>query len=208
MEDNTLTISYPQIETDSRSQDLLKDYNEYLDTLNVYTECEELFLETDSLNELPSNLSKFEKLSRVNISGGRFWSLKVDVLPQSVTYLDLSDHSNLNSNFYQDIDKHLPNLKKLLLPAETFGFEFFEISTFFAQPPFQYPKANGVLPFLPSLSSIVLSCGYPHQNTSMFTREYILSHPFLLNYKDRVQSVIVLHEIDTTKYIVTFFNKT
>jgi len=75
------------------------DYDGYFDKLNdevqIYDITETLIINSDSINEIPNNVLKFNNLKKLNVSGSRFWNLQLTQVPKSVETLIFIDHSNL-----------------------------------------------------------------------------------------------------------------
>src|SRR5438067_11112693 len=101
------------------------NYNQYFDQLNqnvdAYKSLETLSIETDNINEIPRNVSKFKNLIELRISGSRFWNLTMERIPKSVKVLYLIHHSNLQANCLKGMDR-LINLVELHLDFYPFGF--------------------------------------------------------------------------------------
>jgi hypothetical protein len=89
-----------------------ESYNNYFDELNEYDTLEELYIHTDFIHNLPSNVLKFTKLKKLEIAGSRFWNLTMERVPVSVEKLIMTEHSNLSPRCIIGMNR-LVNLKEL-----------------------------------------------------------------------------------------------
>jgi len=119
-EDRTfLHLSYPGLD------DGIEGYNNFFDWLDqsdhTYDTVKRLTIETDFIYSLPAGVSKFQNLAKLVVSGSRFWDFTCELVPTSVTHLDLTDHSNLQPKCIKGMDR-LVNLCELKLDWTPFGF--------------------------------------------------------------------------------------
>lgn len=100
----------------------LQQFFDWLDQSDhTYDTVKRLTIETDFIHSLPAGVSKFQNLAKLVVSGSRFWDLTCEVVPTSVTHLDLTDHSNLQPKCIKGMDR-LVNLCELKLDWTPFGF--------------------------------------------------------------------------------------
>jgi hypothetical protein len=130
---------------------------------HVYSMVTHLAIETDSIHELPKEVSKFRNLIFLNVQGSRFWDLKMTQVPVSVRFLYFISLSNLTCSCLEGMEKliqleelHIDvgpwQLDKILLDQELDDLEYE------TRIPFAY---------IPHLRSITFYIGYPLDNASI-----------------------------------------
>lgn len=176
-----LYLSYSSLAINGSS---LISYNEYLDKLhvkfNIYELTEKIFLCTDFIHELPSNIKCFTNLNEIAVDGTRFWHLNCSQLPISITTIRLTKCPNLSSDCIIGMDR-LTNLVALHLNDGMFDF-YGEYSD---------QDSKGLsLPNLPMLKSINI---YVNETMELYFasdwKDKVMNHQLLSNVKNRIVNV-------------------
>lgn len=120
-----LSLSYPEIDNDFTGS----GYNKYFDSLNSqigsYHTVNYLFICTDFIGDIPTNVKNFVNLEILEIEGSRFWNLTMKNVPPSVKKIYLIDQTNLQPGCLQEMDK-LINIQELHIDYKS--IELFNIS--------------------------------------------------------------------------------
>ena len=94
-------------------------FNDFLDTLSMYCELEELYIDHDGINQIPSKISLFENLNVLSLKGSRIGTIDLKRIPACVKSLTISP--NGGEIIQQDVMwnlRHLPNsIEYLKLPG-------------------------------------------------------------------------------------------
>jgi hypothetical protein len=99
---NKMVTSYPNFKRPNTmsSVDALDEWLDELDTrYDIFDKIEDLYLETDSLNDVPKMVLKFKNLKKVCICGSRFSNVTMDCLPDQVEEINING-SNLDTFLY------------------------------------------------------------------------------------------------------------
>lgn len=176
-----LHLSYSSLVNNGSS---LESYNEYLDELdlkfNIYKLTEKLFLCTDFIHKLPSNILKFINLKEIEVDGTRFWDLNCSQLPISITTIRFY-YTNLSSDFIIGMDR-LINLYSLHIYDRSFDFSRIHIDE-------QHnPDLDKPIPNLPVLKFINI---YLCEATELYLasnnwKNKIMNHKLLSDVKNRI----------------------
>jgi hypothetical protein len=188
-----LCLSYNNNISDGSSEE---SYNIYFDQLDneqqIYTKVEKLELETDFINEIPKNVSKFIKLKELHVKGSRFWNLEMSQISTSVEVLYLTDHSNLSRGCVNGMDK-LTNLSSVYLDFYPFNFlNIFEFEFGEYQSSEDSNEDNIIpIPNLPKLKFITFCSGilYSKEDVKSNWQSLFTEHQLFSNIKTRIASV-------------------
>lgn len=180
-----LCLLYPSINN---------DYNSYFDKLDseegTYNKLEKLRIETDFINAIPENVSKFINLKTLIIEGSRFYDLKMIQVPISVEVLYLVEHTNLQRECIEGMDR-LINLTSLYLDFKPFGF-----LNIFKGEYNENKSENNIITIPPNLMKLKLiefhsSIGYSKEMLKHDWKTVFIRNGLFSNIRDRIKDIIV-----------------
>jgi hypothetical protein len=146
-------------------------------------------LQTDFIGSIPSNISHFVNLKHLEVSGSRFWNLKMSQVPVTVTKLILVHHTNLSPECTKGLER-LVNLEHLELDIHPFGlYHIFDGG--------EYDNNNenydDIIPIynLPKLKMIVLESGIGFRKNELLDnwRDIVKNNKLFDNLRYRINCI-------------------
>lgn len=193
-----LCLSYPNIGDNCNEE----AYNKYFDQLDsevgIYDKTEKLFLETDHIYKIPSNILKFRNLKEIDIRGSRFWDLNCSQIPISIEIIHLIEHSCLGCDCINGMDK-LINITTLDLDCNPFNisriFEYHD--------PIEIDETDVIpIPNLPNLESITLRTICSKSELIPNWMPTFTNHRLFNNIRDKIDKIDLEDEYYHLKIIV------
>jgi hypothetical protein len=193
-----LYLSYSSLVEDECN---IRSYDKYLDELhvnfNIYNLTEKLFLNTDFISELPSNILKFNNLKEIEVQGSRFWDLECLQLPTSVTICRFIDHTNLIPTCIVGMDR-LTNLVSLHLDDGPFDFiQLIDANRYLKR---HYSDETLEIIPIPNLSTLKSINIYPGDDIKILVPDWkdrVMKHKLFINIKNRIVNVEIKNEYET-----------
>jgi hypothetical protein len=201
LEENSLTLDCPQLEyvfPDSNKTDL-EMYNDLFDMLDIYNSCKKIYITTDYIYSLPSNLKKFKVLELLIIDGSRFWDITEDQIPSSIKILDFY---NIYDDFWSQHGKLLNNLESLitLCDWEHDNYNSSDINDPLTTIKISFMSyGNNSLPLIPTLKSIELEFIREVDNIRQLI-DAVNKHTFFKNYQ-KITKIITFNKTKFEDYI-------
>ena len=174
----------------------IQDYDAYFDQLDTeissYKSIKNLIMITDYIYEIPPTVKKFQNLEYLNLIGSRWWDLNMTQVPKNVSYLRLTNQTNLQPECLEGME-NLTNLKQLYLDMAPFDI----ISSITHEWCYHYRekvqnmKPNINLVDLSSLKLIVFDLGIGAHADDIIDnwKEVLLAHPLFKNIKHRIDNM-------------------
>ncbi len=186
-------------------------YNEFFEQMNdsyhIYSQVQTLYICTDFINKLPTNILQFKVLKKLTINGSRWWDLNMTQIPNTIEIVELINQSNLQPASIIGCEQ-LINLKILKLDADAFNIKirtndycttYFDCKCNFddimgcdCPPGCQLDKKYSI-PNLPNLTTIMFQSGELLVDDlfldNTIWKNDILNHPVLSRVKHRIKSI-------------------
>lgn len=176
-----LHLSYPNFNGDYRTS--VETYNSFFDNLNKYSEVKQIFIETDSMNNLPCNISKFINLEKITVSGSRWWSLSMIYLPQSIKSVSFIEQTNLNERCLVGIEK-LTNISYLEID------DFWHITPHFLEYEMIDDAEKDIsIPNVSSLKTIIINLNIYNDAINTTWKNFISDSNIFQKIKTRINNI-------------------
>ena len=178
-----LNVSYAGGDIDSYND----RFESFQKTHEVYDSVEFLYLETDTINALPNNIKKFKKLTKLEVSGSRFWDLKMKQVPSTVKELILVEQTNLSPKCIKGAIG-LINLERLELDLSPFKLRLCSCCNYDDDDDDDI-DSNLVIPCLPNLKVLQFESGDYCEALNPHWKDYIMNHNLFRDIKSKIQKI-------------------
>jgi hypothetical protein len=178
-------------------------------SVNLYDTLETIQLKTDYFYGTPLCISKFKKLTNLEISGSRMWDLNMRSIPNSVKVLKFITYANLPSKCIEGMHK-LINLETLYLDIDSFSLKLIKPCYSFSR--WNYDKQKIIpIPNLQNLTTIIFLINkdfYYENGKNDFSdkaeceqliennKDYISTHSLFENIVHRINNICFSSKCD------------